>query len=73
MADGVRVVTKTGPDAEVHLRVPLRVTDEAGFNKTRRKARNIVDVLAKGGMTRRGIEDLLAALVFEVVDQEYNG
>tara|TARA_R110000824_G_scaffold171049_4_gene348550 strand:- start:148 stop:438 length:291 start_codon:yes stop_codon:yes gene_type:complete len=72
-ADTPLVVTKAGPGAQVFLRVGLPVTDEPGFNRTRRKARNIVDILAKDGMTRQGIDDLLAALVYEVVDQEYYG
>lgn len=58
----------------LHLRIPLNIQDCMGFDEYRRKARVIIKDMAEyEGMTDVGLEELLAAMVYELIDQRYTG
>lgn len=58
----------------LHLRVPIEICDSMGFEETRRQARLIIkDIERAQGLTEEGFHDLLAAMIFEIIDQGYTG
>jgi hypothetical protein len=63
-----------GKPAELYLKTPLTINHPEAFNITREDARVAISRFVKfDGWTDSGLEDLIAALVFEYVDQEFRG
>jgi hypothetical protein len=61
-------------DAEMHVRVPLKINFPTKFEETRQDARIVIDrLVGPDGWTDKGLEDIVAAIVFEFVDREYRG
>ena len=61
-------------NARLHLRVPIEICDSMNFEKTRRQARLLIkDLDEHHGLTELGMRDMLAAMIFEIIDQNYTG